>query len=442
MLAFLVPLAIAAGWLLIQMFGNRLLHDIDVALQEEAETIAELLGTSADPAAITGLLNRIAGEEEHGPHKYITVTRAGEVLAEVPRDALAMIGSGDPQLRTVRYESRDGSIAVSIAVSAAAALHAKQRLTSLLLIGIPLILALCGAGLWLVTGHALRPLEDASRRIEAIAADNLSVRVPVAHPDDEVGRMVTVLNRMLDRLQGAVGELRRFTADAAHELRTPLTVLRTGLDVAQSRPRSAAEYRAALGEALAATERMCRLADDLLTLARLEAAGELRASTPVDLSEMLHELAAAWRTDGSEDATVRAAVAVQVTTEPAAWVIGNAGDLYRLFNNLIENAVHYGVSGTPPRADLMLSARRLADCIEAEVVDSGPGIAPEDWPRVFDRFHRGNGGRAAPSGTGLGLSIAQEIARAHRGEIRATSRDGGGCIFKVTLPAAPAPLAA
>ena len=95
---------------------------------------------------------------------------------------------------------------------------------------------LCGAGLWVVTGRALWPLEEASRQLEAIAADNLSVRVPVENPNDEVGRMVTVLNRMLDRLQRAVGELKRFTADAAHELRTPLTVLRTGLDVAQVAP--------------------------------------------------------------------------------------------------------------------------------------------------------------------------------------------------------------
>ena len=428
MLLLLVPVSVAAGWLLIQMFGSRLLHDIDVTLQEEAETIAELLATSAEPAAITDLLNRIAGEADQGPHKYIVVTRAGSVIAEVPRDAQAVIRSGDPQLRIVRYDSRDRSITVSIAVSAAAALHAKQRLTSLLGVGIPLVLVLCGAGLWFVTGRALRPLEDASRQLDAIAADNLSVRVPVENPNDEVGRMVTVLNRMLDRLQSAVSELRRFTGDAAHELRTPLTVLRTGLDVAQSRERSAAEYRAALGEALVATDRMCRLAEDLLTLARLEAAGEPRAAAPVDLSEMLHELAAAWRADGVENP------AIEVGADPDTWVHGNAGDLYRLFNNLIENAVRHGAGGHA-RADVRISSRRVDDRVETEVIDRGPGIAPEDVPRVFDRFYRGNGVRAAQPGTGLGLSIAQEIARAHRGGISAANCDGGGCVFTVTLPA-------
>jgi len=432
MLAFLIPLSVAAGWLLIEMFGNRLLHDLDVALQEEAETIAEVLGTSADPAAINGLLTRIAGEGASGTHKYVTVSRDGQVIAAVPHDAQAVLRSGDPQLRIVQYVSHDRSITVAIGVSATAALHAKQRLTSLLAIGMPLLLVLCGTGLWLITGRALRPLEAASRQLDAIAADNLAVRVVVENPTDEVGRMVTVLNRMLDRLQGAVRELKRFTADAAHELRTPLTVLRTGLDVAQSRERSAAEYRAALGEALAATERMCRLAEDLLTLTRLEAAGTLGAPVPVDLNEMLHELAAAWHTDGLEESTTT--IDVQVTTEAAAWVSGNAGDLYRLFNNLIDNAVHHGAGGTPPRAGIQLTTRRVGDCVEAAVADSGPGLAPEDLERIFDRFHRGNGARRAPSGTGLGLSIAQEIARAHGGEIRAANRERGGCVFTVTLP--------
>jgi signal transduction histidine kinase len=436
MLAFLTPLSVAAGWLLIQMFGNRLLRDIDVALQEEAETIAEVVGTSAEPEAIGALLSRVTGEVEHGPHKFVSVTRDGQPIAAMPADAEVVIRSGNPTLRIVRYVSRDRSITVAIAMSAVPALHAKQRLTSLLAVGIPLLLALCGAGLWLITGRALRPLEDASRQLEAIAPDNLALRVPVANPNDEVGRMVTVLNRMLDRLQGAIGELKRFTGDAAHELRTPLTVLRTGLDVARSRDRPAAEYRAALGEALAATDRMCRLAEDLLTLARLEASGDPRMGAPVELGEMLHELAAAWRTAATEEASGGRPVTLRVTTDTTAWVTGNAGDLYRLFNNLIENAVHYGASGSPPRVDIQLSTRVVTDGIEVEVADSGRGLAPEDLSHAFDRFFRSNGVRHAHPGTGLGLSIAQEIARAHGGEIHVANRKTSGCVFTVRLPKA------
>jgi len=438
MLAFLIPLSAVAGWLLIEIFGNRLLRDIDVALQEEAETVAELLGTPAPPEAITALLTRIAAEVGHGSHKYVTVTRAGQPIGAVPPDAATVLASGDPTVRIARYTSRDRSIAVTIGVSATAALHAKHRLASLLLVGIPLLLACCGTGLWVVTGHALQPLGDASRQLEAIAADNLAVRIPIANPHDEVGRMVTILNRMLDRLQGAVTQLQRFTADAAHELRTPLTVLRTGLDVAQSRERPAAEYRAQLGEALLATERLCHLAEDLLTLARLDAGGGLGRPAAVNLGEMLHELAAAWSSEPADAAGGAAAVGVRVTTDAPAWVNGDAGDLYRLFNNLIDNAVRHGSVTTRPRVDIRVTA--ASGDVEAEVADNGPGLPPEALPHVFDRFYRSNGTRVAPAGAGLGLSIAREIARTHGGTIRVANRDGGGCVFTVILPTVPPPL--
>lgn len=435
MFALLVPFSAGAGWLLTQVFGNRLVHDVDVELHEEAETIAELLGTQAGPEAIAELLNHIATATDRDAQKYILVMRAGKVIAEVPHDAGNVLRADDPALRVVRYASPDAPIVVTIAVSAAAALHAKQRLTSLLVLGIPITLALCGLGLSLVTTRALRPLEDASRQLDAIAGENLSARVRVRNTYDEVGRMVAVLNRMLERLQRAVEELRRFTGDAAHELRTPLTVLRTGLDVAQSRQRSAEEYRAALTDALAATDRMCGLADDLLTLARLEGAGELRNAATVDVGEVLRELAAAWRSDAAEDGATQREIVIHATTEPGTCVHGSAGDLYRLFNNLIDNARRHGAGNGSGPVAIAVSARRVADRVEATVSDDGPGMSAEDLHRIFDRFYRGNGVRAAQPGTGLGLSIAQEIARAHGGEIIAANRDGAGCAFTVTLPA-------
>jgi signal transduction histidine kinase len=426
--ALLLPLSLGAAWLLIQVFGNRLLHDIDVALEEEAETVSELLATPASPDAVGDLLAHIAGETGSGPHKYIVVTRGGQMIAEAPRGAQAVLNSNDPQLRSVRYPSPDGAVVVAIGASAAAAVHAKQQLTSLLIVGIPLMLVLFGGGLWLITGRALRPLEDASRQMEGIAADTLAVRVPIDNPDDEVGRMVTVLNRMLDRLERAVSELQRFTADAAHELRTPLTVLRTGLEVSLARQRSAEEYRATLTEALAGTDRLCRLAEDLLTLARLDGSNAPRAAVAVDLGEMLHELADA------------ATAEVEVAAPAGLWVYGNAGDLYRLFNNLIDNAIRYGRNGTGAKGRVVISAQRAADQIEATIVDNGPGVPPDELSRVFDRFYRGHVERSE-SGTGLGLSIAQEIARTHGGQIAVANRDGDGCVTTVTLPAAASPTA-
>ena len=428
-LALLVPLSVFAGWLLVEAFGNRLLHEFDVALQEEAETVAELLATRASPDAVANLVAEIAGESDRGANKYIVVTRQGQVIAQAPRTAAEVLRSASPELRVARYDTPDHSITVSIGASAAAALHAKQRLTSLLLIGIPAMLALLAASLWWLIGRALRPLENASRHLDQIAADNLAVRVPIDNPDDEVGRMVTVLNRMLDRLARAVSELQQFTADAAHELRTPVTVLRAGLEVALGRERSAGECRAALVEALAGTECLARLADDLLTLARLEAAAAPRAVELVDLSDVLHELA-----DASAERAAQHQVTIDVSAPSGLWVAGNAGDLYRLFNNLIDNALRHGTNGTP--GEIALSAQREAEQIHVSVADTGPGIAPQDLSRICDRFYRGQGNRADAAGAGLGLNIAQEIARTHGGQIAAANREGGGCVVTVSLPAA------
>jgi signal transduction histidine kinase len=431
-LALLLPLCAIAGWLLIQVFGNRLLHDLNVGTQEEAETVAELLATTTSPDAVTNLLAQIVRETDWGPRKYVTVTRAGQLIAEAPAGARTVLQSRKPSLRIVRYQSPDKQVTVSIGVSARGALHAQQRLRSLLAVGMPLILVLAGASLWVVIGRALRPLETATRQLEQIAAETLSVRIPVENPDDEVGRMVGVLNHMLDRLERVVAELRQFTADAAHELRTPLTVLRTGLEVALSRDRDASEYRTALAEALEGTDRMCHLAADLLTLARLEAAGTPRTRAPVDVTAMLHELADAWAgVPGLGSATF------QVDASQDLYVQGDSGDLYRLFTNLIENAVRHGTNGNGRGGGgILLSARGKAGTIEVAVADDGPGIAPDDLPRALDRFYRGRGQPAGAPGSGLGLSIALQIARTHGGQLVVANREGGGCVVTVSLPAA------
>jgi len=421
-LALLVPLSLAAGWLLVQMFGNRLLHDIDVAIEEEAETTAELLTGAQGAQTITDALARISAETDLGGRKFVTLSRNGAVVAESPPGADAAL-QRRPALRVVRYEARERGdpITVSIGVSTTAAEHARRRLTSLLAVGIPLLLISLGAGFWLVLGRTLRPLAEAADRLDTVAADTLSVRVPVANPHDEVGRVVSVVNAMLDRLERGMGELRRFTADAAHELRTPLTVLRTGLEVALGRDRTADEYRAALTEALAGTDRMCRVAEDLLTLARVESDAMRRAGDNVDVSEMLHELSDAWT-----EAAAQRQVVFELAVPADLVVVGAAVDLYRLFNNLIENAVRY----CAPGGNVQLTAQRTSEGIVATVADRGPGIPADELPRVFDRFYQGRG---HAEGSGLGLSIAREIARAHGGQISIANRDGGGCVVSVTL---------
>jgi signal transduction histidine kinase len=249
--------------------------------------------------------------------------------------------------------------------------------------------------------------------------------VPVVNPDDEVGRMATALNSMLDRLETSVGDLHRVIADGAHELRTPLAVLRTGLEVALRRDATTEEYRADLSDALATTDRLCRLTDDLLLLARLESDVARPKTESVDVLEMLNEIAEVWRAAPGEKAP-----AIDVIGENGPLLAeGRPGDLYRLFGNLVENAVRHG------GGRIELRGRQRANRLEVAVEDDGPGIDPRERERIFERFYRSGSKRG---GSGLGLSIAREIARRHGGDVTLDGASVKGALFRVTLPTSAA----
>jgi HAMP domain-containing protein len=215
MLALLVPTVVIAGWLLLEVFGNRLLRDLDVALEEEATTVAALLADPASADNVAALVARIADETDLGPGKQVAVLQGERVVAEAPPGAAAAIRRGG-DLRIARGVTApaEGGLTVAIGLPATAALHAYWRLRAILVIGVPLGLLLLVAGVWMLASHALRPLEDAADAIERVGVDDLSLRLPATSGADEIGRIVTALNRMLDRLSSAVAQMQRLTADA------------------------------------------------------------------------------------------------------------------------------------------------------------------------------------------------------------------------------------
>lgn len=424
-LALLVPVAAAAAWLLVEVFSNRLLRDLDIALQEEVSTVAALLEKPEGAVAMPTLLAHLASETDLGMGKFVVVRDREGIVAEAPPGAAARLQEHHALHRTAQAAigPPDDPLTITVGVPTAASLRAPQRLTVLLAIGIPGLLLLLAVALWVVATRALRPLEQAAEAMDGIGVGDLTARIPSPTPDDELGRMVAALNRLLDRLAGGVTEMRRFTADAAHELRTPLAVLRTGLEVTLARERGAAEYRAALAEALRDTEHLARLAEDLLTLARLEALPPRAPSSPIGLAEMLQELADAWE----EQATARG-VGIDVAGEATLIVDGIAPELYRLFGNLIENALRH----TPTGSRIEIAMRRDGPWARVCVIDGGSGLPPDQLERVFERFYRAPGSKVP--GTGLGLSIARAIARAHHGDVRLWNHSRGGCVAEVSLP--------
>jgi signal transduction histidine kinase len=292
-------------------------------------------------------------------------------------------------------------------------------------VAVPLASGVLAVVVWWAVGRALRPVEDLRGRVDAISAARLDERVPEPSAPREIARLAHTMNAMLGRLQESAERQRRFVADAAHELRTPLARMRTELEVDRAHPGSAdpaATSRSVLDE----TVGLQRLVDDLLLLARGDA-GALDGArhAPVDLDELVGRLAARARSTGA-DVDVRAVRPVQV--------LGDATQLERAVANLLDNAVRHARS----RVTVSLDG---ADPGPAELVvrDDGPGIAPEDRERVFERFTRLDDARSTGSGgAGLGLPIARDIAERHGGTLHVEPDGSAGARLVLRLPVARA----
>ena len=272
--------------------------------------------------------------------------------------------------------------------------------------------------------RTLGPLETMSREVETIQeTDDLSKRVGGRGPLDEVGRLAEGFDRMLGRLQEAFLSQRRFLSDASHELRTPMTVVRGQLELLAMDVESLAGRRS-MSIAVEELDRMGRIVEDLLLLARLDE-GMLLAKESVEVELVVGEALLRGMLMGPGEVTVQ--------VPPGLTVLADADRLLQVLTNLVTNAVRHG--GNAP---INVSARRvMGDSVEIDVADRGPGISAEDLPHVFERLYRGSKARSqAPGGAGLGLAIASSLVRAMDGTIGVESMVGLGTTFTVTLPAA------
>jgi heavy metal sensor kinase len=296
-----------------------------------------------------------------------------------------------------------------------------------LLILAPVALAASALGGYFLARRALAPVDamvEAARRIEA---EDLTKRIPALSIDDELGRLATVINDMLARLERSFGAVRQFSADAAHELRTPLTILKGEIELALSSSQATPEIRQTLASCLEEVDRLNSLMEDLLLLARMESNALSSGARPVNLAEVLEDVAPALR-----ELSAKAGNTCTVGAAPPLWTRGYEALLFRLVFNLAENAIKY----TPPGGIIEVTLAQQESNAVLEVKDNGPGIAPQAQEHIFDRFYRGDPAREG-SGTGLGLALVRSIVQLHQGEIRVISALGQGSNFRVTLPLAP-----
>ena len=434
-LAFAVVMAAVLagmGFFVYVRVGNALAGSVDQSLTAQAR---EAAGHAREGRS---LVDRDASD---GPTLAELVTGDGVITRSSPAHLPLLVPVQDLQ-RLAEGQRLRGSVSLSrpagdwryLAVSApggavvvARSLEPREeslhRLLRELLFASPLALLLASlAGYGLAAG-ALRPVEAMRRRAAAVSATSPG-RLPVPPSRDEISRLATTLNEMLGRLEAAFEHERRFVANASHELRTPLAMLRTELELALRRPRSHDELEAAVRSAAHETDRLSRLAEDLLLIARADQGPLPIRAERVGLDELFATVAARYARRARDHGQ-------ELELRPAAGSI--AADPVRVeqaLANLVENALAHGAG----RIDLYAVERD--DVVELHVADSGTGFPDDFVERAFDRFSRADEARSG-GGSGLGLSIVALIAEAHGGSAHAANRPDGGADVWLTLPRAP-----
>jgi two-component system OmpR family sensor kinase len=427
-LAFALAMAVvlaAVGALLYVRLGESLQEQIEDSLETASASVATVVRAGGDPAdaqiSVEEGFVEVLGPEEPEPSAPLTEEEQQRALGG---SELFLTRDVDGTSMRLSVSSVDGRVLV-----VGASLEDRQEaldglLTQLFVVGPLALVVTAGAGYFLA-GAALRPVEAMRSRAAEVSSERPGTRLPLPAANDEIRRLGETLNEMLARLEAGIARERRFVADASHELRTPLALLRTELELASRRPRSREELEGALVSAREEVERLVRLAEDLLVLARADD-GRLPLSTePHIVREVLDAVAGRYDSRARESGRT-----LEVSASPE-WVL--TGDRLRLeqaLGNLVDNALRHG-AGT-----VRLEARPVGGSVVLTVSDAGTGFTPEFMPYAFERFSRADVARGA-GGAGLGLAIVDAIARAHGGRAQAANRAGGGAEITIVIPAGP-----
>ena len=410
-----------------------LLQQMDAQLDHDVAIIAK--ETHGDPREI----EEAAEEGRVGP--FVLISSGSEIGASRAW-SLAGLGSAKPLggsvLRTANrriYYTKRGTVfsgryPIEI-IAARDGEPLRRTLTALALIllgGLVCALGLAAAGGYLLAGRVLAPVGAMAAKAQSITADKLSERLPIPNPSDELGCLAAAFNNALSRLEDSFDRLRRFTSDASHELRTPLAAMRSVGEVAMRDGVDEASRREAISSMLEEVERLTMLVDSLLTLTRADAHTAALSFVQTDVAVLVNDAAESLRVLADEKS-----IELTANTTEGVQARVDAATLKQAVVNLLDNAVKY----TPAHGRVAVSvAEENGNCV-IEVADTGPGIPREDRLRVFERFYRGDKSRARETGgVGLGLAIAKWAVEANGGGIELVERNGRGCAFRITLPAA------
>ncbi|SDB79828.1 Signal transduction histidine kinase [Raineyella antarctica] len=424
------------GVVMILVLGSALRGGVEESLRSRAAEASAIVAAEG-PGALGAVEARhlIASGPlqlvEHGPADAGKVVYTSSVIWDTPVTALnpepgqvlvdphaTSPHTGDP-IMVVTHGVQVGNhdYDVVVAGSLVSVERALRQDAISLLVGVPLLSLLGGLAVWLVVGRTLRPVEQIRTAVEEISVADLHRRVPVPPGRDEVGRLATTMNAMLDRIQHAQDSQRRFVADASHELRSPVAALGAGLEILAERPE---ESGAVVPLLKTETRHLASLTEGLLLLARADA-GTLRGRRiDVDMDDIV----------GAEVVRLRTAGRLKVEAHlEAARLVGDPDELHRVVRNLVDNASRFA------RSRLGLTVVHEDGQVVVRIDDDGPGIPADERARVFERFVRLDPARGrSHGGAGLGLSIVSSIVAAHGGTVEAGESPWGGTRISIRLP--------
>jgi signal transduction histidine kinase len=403
---------------------------VDRSLTAQAADGAEVRAAElvAQPASTSGVIEVIDPTEE-----FVQVLRDGRIVeASENVRGLAPLASPSPgehvRLDTVPFtnapfvvaSAASGNLTAVVGRNIDDEVDAWNTVRKALLLGVPALLAVVGAVTWWIVGRALQPVENIREEVERISSRELDRRVPDAPGDDEVARLASTMNRMLDRLQRSQDRQRRLVSDASHELRSPVAAIRQHAEVAGQHP-DATRVDELATAVLDETDRLQGLVEDLLVLARLDEGGG-SVTAEVDLDDIVLDEAARLRRTST--------IEVDTGEVGAGRVHGGTAALERVVRNLTENAAHHA------QGRIALRLTQVDGRVVLSVEDDGPGIAPKDRERALERFVRLDESRGrGTGGAGLGLAIVREVVASHGGEVVLSESSLGGLRVVVRLPA-------
>jgi signal transduction histidine kinase len=434
----IATLLIVAGLAVLLLFERQQWGALDSALMEEADTAAATISRLGPGPATDSIVRHLSEERDLGPRRRVVIVIGDRLIADFgdpnsdlpqilpPANSRSMSDGicGKLRFAIVPLQLGHSSAILEDGVDVSAIRRSIARLRTSLILILPLILITSVSGGYLLAGRALVPIITLADQLSRIDPRELSRRLSVGQINDEVAHLSREINELLERVERAAITERRFAADAAHELRTPLAVLRTGLEVALAHERTTASYAETLASALGEVIALCAMANQLLTLARLDQEAALDRER-LDLSSLVLEVV-----ESVEPLVQAKQLRLASGINTPILVDGNPLHLKRLVINLIDNAIKF----TPVHGRIDIGVAAHNGHAILRVADDGPGIPPADVPRIFDRFFRGRARNEA--GNGLGLSLCHEIVRLHRGTIEASNLAERGCEFVVKLPLA------